>query len=81
MTKTIPKKKKHKKGKWLSEEAIQIAKERREVKEREKRKDILRDQRSEFQRTAKTDKKAFLYFFTLFIEEGLLICLSCSLEL
>ena len=60
MTKTIPKKKKHKKGKWLSEEAIQMAKERREVKEREKRKDILRDQRSEFQRTAKTDKKAFL---------------------
>ena len=60
MTKTIPKKKKHKKGKWLSEEAIQIAKERREVKEREKRKDILRDQRSEFQRIAKRDKKAFL---------------------
>ena len=60
MTKTIPKKKKQKKGKWLSEEAIQIAKERREVKEREKRKDILRDQRSEFQRIAKRDKKAFL---------------------
>ena len=60
MTKTIPKKKKHKKGKWLSEEAIQIAKERREVKEREKRKDILRDQGSEFQRIAKRDKKAFL---------------------
>ena len=60
MTKTIPKKKKHKKGKWLSEEAIQMAKERREVKEREKRKDILRDQRSEFQRIAKRDKKAFL---------------------
>ena len=46
MTKTIPKKKRHKKGKWLSEEAIQIAKERKEVKEREKRKDILRDQSS-----------------------------------
>ena len=30
--KTIPKKKKYKKGKWLSEEALQIAKKRREVK-------------------------------------------------
>ena len=46
VTKTFPKRKKHKKGKWLSEEVIQIAKERREVKEREKRKDILRDQSS-----------------------------------
>ena len=34
VTKTIPKKKKHKKGKWLSEEAIQIAKERKEGKEK-----------------------------------------------
>ena len=32
VTKTIPKKKKCKKEKWLSEEALQIAKERREVK-------------------------------------------------
>ena len=32
MTKTIPKKKKCKKAKWLSEEALQIAEERREVK-------------------------------------------------
>ena len=30
--KTIPKKKKHKKTKWLSEEALQIAKKRRKVK-------------------------------------------------
>ena len=39
VTKTIPKKKKCKKTKWLSEEALQIAEERREVKgkgEREK---------------------------------------------
>ena len=36
---TIPKKKKCKKAKWLSEEALQIAVERREVKN-EKRKDI-----------------------------------------
>ena len=40
MTKTIPKKKKCKKAKWLSEEALQIAEERREAKAREKGKDI-----------------------------------------
>ena len=38
--KTIPKKKKCKKTKWLSEEALQIAEKRREVKGNEKRKDI-----------------------------------------
>ena len=38
--KTIPKKKKWKKAKWLPEEALQIAEERREVKAKEKRKDI-----------------------------------------
>ena len=39
--KTIPKKKKCKKAEWLSEEALQIAVKRREVKkQREKRKDI-----------------------------------------
>ena len=38
--KTIPKKKKHKKAKWLFEEALQIAVKRREVKSKEKRKDI-----------------------------------------
>ena len=32
MTKTIPKKKKRKKAKWFSEEALQIAEERREAK-------------------------------------------------
>ena len=37
--KTIPKKKKCKKAKWLSEEALQIA-EKRETKGKEKRKDI-----------------------------------------
>ena len=36
VNKTIPKKKKHRKAKWLSEEALQILKERREVKTREK---------------------------------------------
>ena len=38
--KIIPKKKKCKKAKWLSEEALQIAVKRREVKSKEKRKDI-----------------------------------------
>ena len=39
-SKTIPKKKKCKGAKWLSEEALQIAVKRREVKSKEKRKDI-----------------------------------------
>ena len=38
--KTISKKKKCKKAKWLSEEALQIAKKRRDVKGKEKRKDV-----------------------------------------
>ena len=38
--KTIPKKKKCKKAKWLSDKALQIAEERREVKAKEKGKDI-----------------------------------------
>ena len=38
--KNVPKKKKHKKAKWLSEEALQIAEKRREAKGKEKRKDI-----------------------------------------
>ena len=37
---TIPKKKKSKKPKWLSEEALQIAEKRRKAKGKEKRKDI-----------------------------------------
>ena len=40
VTKTIPEKKNCKKAQWLSEEALQIAEERREVKAREKGKDI-----------------------------------------
>ena len=40
MIKTIPKKKKCKKAKWRSEEALQIAEKRREAKGKEKRKDI-----------------------------------------
>ena len=40
MTKTIPKKQKYKKAKWLSEEALPIAEERREAKAKEKGKVI-----------------------------------------
>ena len=38
--KTIPQKKKRKKAKWLSDEALQIAEKRREAKAKDKRKDI-----------------------------------------
>ena len=57
--KTIPKKKKCKKAKWLSEEALQIAEKRREAKsKREKERCIYLN--AEFQRIARRDKKAFL---------------------
>ena len=57
--KIIPKKKKWKKAKWLSEEALQIAEKKREVKgKREKERYI--HQNAEFQRIARRDKKAFL---------------------
>ena len=57
--KTIPKKKKFKKAKWLSDEALQIAEKRREAKGKgEKERHIYLN--AEFQTTAKTDKKAFL---------------------
>ena len=57
--KTIPKKKKCKKAKWLSEEALQIAVKRRETKSnREKRR--YTHLNTEFQRIARKDKKAFL---------------------
>ena len=59
MTKTIPKKKKCKKAKWLSEEALQIAEKRREVKGKgEKERDTHLN--ADFQRIARRDKKAFL---------------------
>ena len=57
--KTISKKKKCKKAKWLSEEALQIAEKRREVKgkgEKEKYTHL----NAEFQSIARRDKKAFL---------------------
>ena len=57
--KTIPKKKKCEKAKWLSEEALQITVKRREAKsigEKERYTHL----NAEFQRTARRDKKAFL---------------------
>ena len=58
-TKTIPKKKKCKKAKWLSEEALQIAVKRREVKSKgEKERNIHLN--ADFQRIARRDKKVFL---------------------
>ena len=54
-----PKKKKHKKAKWLSEEALKIAEKRREAKgKREKERHTHSN--AEFQRIARRNKKAFL---------------------
>ena len=57
--KTIPKKKKCKKAKWLSEEALQTAKKRREAKGKGE-KERYTHLNAEFQRIARRDKKAFL---------------------
>ena len=57
--KTIPKKKKCKKVKWLSEETLQIAVKRREVKSKGE-KERYTHLNAEFQRIARRDKKAFL---------------------
>ena len=59
MTKTIPKKNKFKKAKWLPEEALQIAEERREVKGKGE-KERYTHLNAEFQRIARRDKKPFL---------------------
>ena len=56
---TIPKKKKCKKAKWLSEEALQIAVKIREVKSKGEKKRYTH-LNAEFQRIARRDKKAFL---------------------
>ena len=57
--KTIPKKKKCKKAKWLSEEVLQITEKRREAKGKEE-KERYPHLNAEFQRIARRDKKAFL---------------------
>ena len=58
-SKIIPKKKKCKKAKWLSEEALQIAVKRREAKSKGE-KERYKHLNAEFQRIARRDKKAFL---------------------
>ena len=57
--KIIPKKKKHKKAKWLSKEALQIALKRREAKSKGE-KERYNHLNAEFQRIAMRDKKALI---------------------
>ena len=59
MIKTIPKKKKCKKAKWLSEEALKIAMKRREAKGKGE-KERYTHLNADFQRIARRDKKGFL---------------------
>ena len=59
MTKTIPKKKKCKKAKWLLEEALQISEKKREAKGKGEKERYIH-LNVDFQRKAKRDKKAFL---------------------
>ena len=61
--KTIPKKKKCKKAKWVSEETLQIAVKIREVKSKGQ-KEKYKHRNAEFQKIARRDKKAFLAFNT-----------------
>ena len=59
MIKTIPKEKKCKKAKWISEEALQIAKKREDVKGK-REKERYNHLNAELQRIARRYKKAFL---------------------
>ena len=68
--KTIPKKKKCKKAKWLSEEVLHIAVKRRKVKGKGK-KEIYTHLNEKFQRIARRDKKAFLSNQCKEIEENI----------
>ena len=67
--KTIPKKKKCTEAKWLSEEALQIAVKRREVKSKGD-KERYTHLNAEFQRIARRDQKAFLSIQCKEIEEN-----------
>ena len=69
MIKTIPKKKKCKKARWLSEEGLQIAVKRKEVKSKGE-KERYSHLNAEFQRIARKDKKAFLSNQSKEIEEN-----------
>ena len=59
MTKTIWKKKKYNKAKWLSAEALQIAEKRRELKSKGEKERYIH-LNAEFQRIVRREKKAFL---------------------
>ena len=59
MIKTIPKNKKYKRAKWLSEEALQIVEKRKEAQGKGE-KERYTHLNAEFQRTARRDKIAFL---------------------
>ena len=67
--KTIPKKKKCKKEKWLSEEALQVAEKRREAKGKGE-KERYTHLNAEFQRISRRNKKAFLKDHCQEIEEN-----------
>ena len=67
-SKTIPKKMKYKKAKWLSEEALQIAMKRREAKNKGEKERYIH-LNAEFQIIARRDKKAFLFDQCKEIEE------------
>ena len=67
--KTIPKKKKSKKDKWLSQEALQIAEERKAAKSKEERERYIQ-LNAEFQRIATRNKKSFFNEQCLKIEEN-----------
>ena len=67
--KTIPKKKKSKKGKWLSEEALKIAEKKREAKDKGEKERYTRLS-AEFQKRAWRDKKDFLHDQCKEIEEN-----------
>ena len=69
VTKTIPKKKKYKKAKWLSEEGLTIALKRREAKGKGE-KERYTHLNAEFQRRTRRDKKAFLNDCCKEIEEN-----------
>ena len=59
VSKTIPKKKKCKKAKWFSEEALQTTEKRREAKDKGE-KERYTHLNAQFQRIARSDEKAFL---------------------
>ena len=69
MIKIIPKKKKSKKAKWLSEEALQIAEKRGAVKGKGEKERYIH-LNTEFQKIARRDNKAFLSDYHKEIEEN-----------